>query len=138
MSFRCSKKICEFSDLLFPNYLKTNSKNIELSGHDSIFFVKDTDVSSYIEKYSPIILRYNKQTLCSHSNPYNFGVVKGLTFDRVLIFPNKPLNDYLKTSKQENLNSKTKSKVYIAITRARFSVAFVYNGRSEHSDYLAS
>lgn len=51
----------------------------------------------------------------------NFGACKGETFDRVLIYPNGPLKKYL--LKQEML--KSPEKYYVAVTRPRYSIAFV-------------
>jgi len=53
----------------------------------------------------------------------NIGVSKGRTYDRVLIFPTKPMKIYLKTKDIKKAGDI--SKLYVAITRARFSVAFV-------------
>ena len=44
----------------------------------------------------------------------NFGDAKGLTFERVLIYPTKPILAWLKDCK-----------LYVAITRAMHSAAFV-------------
>jgi DNA helicase-2/ATP-dependent DNA helicase PcrA len=53
----------------------------------------------------------------------NIGLAKGRTYDRVLIFPTKPMKEYLKT--QEVAKAGDIAKLYVAVTRARFSVAFV-------------
>ena len=58
---------------------------------------------------------------------YNFGSSKGLEFDRVLIYPTKAITDWLKNQKHENLQPTSKSKLYVAITRAKLSVAFVHD-----------
>jgi len=47
-----------------------------------------------------------------------------LEFDHVLIWPTNPIHDWLK---QETALKKTiLTKLYVSITRARFSVAFVW------------
>jgi len=53
----------------------------------------------------------------------NFGASKGRTYERVLIFPTKPMLDYLARSDISKL--KDRSKFYVAVTRAKYSVAFV-------------
>jgi DNA helicase II / ATP-dependent DNA helicase PcrA len=53
----------------------------------------------------------------------NIRVAKGSTFDRVLIFPTGPMRDYLKNKEPSKL--KTREVLNVAVTRARFSVAFV-------------
>jgi DNA helicase-2/ATP-dependent DNA helicase PcrA len=71
---------------------------------------------------------------------YNFGESKGLTFDRVLIYPTKSFIEYLKKAEKPNdelqsdpkkevikeeLPPETKAKYYAAVTRAKYSVTFV-------------
>jgi DNA helicase-2/ATP-dependent DNA helicase PcrA len=53
----------------------------------------------------------------------NIGVAKGSTFDRVMIFPTKPMLRYLDDKDETKL--KAPERLYVAVTRARFSVAFV-------------
>ena len=57
-----------------------------------------------------------------------FGKSKGLTFDRVLIIPTASYRKYLMGSEdvfKSNKTEEAKNKLYVAITRARFSVTFV-------------
>ena len=82
-------------------------------------------MEGYIKEYNPIILRDTKRTETLGYPAINFGSSKGLTFDRVLIFPNGPIQKFLKDGKEENLAPITKAKFYVGITRARYSVAFV-------------
>ena len=51
----------------------------------------------------------------------NFGECKGLTFDRILIFPNKPFLEYIQKGKALG----SPEKYYIAVTRPRYSIAIV-------------
>jgi hypothetical protein len=53
----------------------------------------------------------------------NIGVAKGSTFDRVLIFPTEPMLKYLELLDGSML--KAPQRLYVASTRARFSLAFV-------------
>lgn len=54
------------------------------------------------------------------------GGSKGLTFDKVIIYPTKDMKAWLR-DKEIELRTTTKAKLYIAITRARKSVYFVFN-----------
>ena len=56
---------------------------------------------------------------------FNIGVTKGKTFDRVIIFPTEPFLKYLVSGNLSELAEKSKSSLYVAITRARYSVAYV-------------
>jgi DNA helicase IV len=53
----------------------------------------------------------------------NFGKVKGLTFDRVLIYPTSTITRFLTSGTQ--LAPRTACGLYVAVTRAKHSVAFV-------------
>jgi DNA helicase-2/ATP-dependent DNA helicase PcrA len=55
----------------------------------------------------------------------NYGESKGLGFDRVLIYPTKPILDFILNNK--DLDGMSRAKFYVAITRARYSVGIVYN-----------
>ncbi len=126
-SFRCNQSICNLADGLYPDLEKTISENSLITGHDGIFVIKTNDVDEYIKKYNPQLLRYDKRTKCDIGSIMNFGASKGLTFDRVLILPNGPLKKFLKTGNYDELNG-SKAKYYVAFTRARYSVCFIYDG----------
>lgn len=133
---RSNQIICDMADSLYPNMPKSVSLNETLTGHDGVFFIRSKDVQSYVERYSPKILRYNKVTkIQDNLNALNFGKSKGLTFDRVLIFSNGPINKYLKTGNIEAV-SKSKAGFYVAITRARHSVTFVTDEKKVSNPFL--
>lgn len=52
----------------------------------------------------------------------NIGLSKGKTYDRVLIIPTIPMIDFLTKGKIDK-----NYKFYIAVTRARHSVAFLFD-----------
>ncbi len=56
----------------------------------------------------------------------NYGNSKGLSYDRVLIYPTNPIINWIKDNNFD-LAPTSKSKFYVAVTRARFSVGIVYN-----------
>ena len=57
----------------------------------------------------------------------NFGDSKGMTFERVLIFPHKKGQHWLRTGDLSHIEGSA-SKLYVGITRARHSVTFVFDG----------
>ena len=122
-SYRCGQKICDFADMLFPDLPKTISKNIQITSHDGIFHILENDVPDYIEKYNPKILRFSKAINTMNLPALNIGLSKGRTYERVLIFPTKPMIKYLKSLDISEAGDK--EKLYIAITRAKYSAAFV-------------
>lgn len=121
--YRSNQTICDFADSLFPNYPKTVSKNTVVTGHDGLFLVPAEQVTDYVLRFNPKVLRYSVTTPTMSLPACNIGVSKGRTYDRVLVFPTKKMVDYLKTgdtSKAGHL-----AKLYVAATRARYSLAFV-------------
>lgn len=123
--------ICDLSNTLFPRLRQTTSGNQNTTDHDGVFLVKKKDVPAYLEKYTPVQLRSDRKTQIVESHPVmNFGESKGRSFERVLIYPTEPIKKWLKNHGAE-LPPTSCSKLYVAITRARQSVAFVYDYRND-------
>lgn len=122
--FRCNQEICNFADNLYPLLPKSTSKNNEKTGHDGIFTISADDVPQYmIDHNNPKVLRWNIRSKTLGLPAMNIGNSKGRTFDRVMIFPTQPMKQYLETN---DLNvAGDISKLYVAVTRAKYSVAFV-------------
>ncbi len=124
---RCSQPICDFADKLFPEFPATTSKNTAATGHDGVFLVHKDDLASYTRQFNPVALRYSRSTKTHGLRAINIGITKGRTFKRVLIFPTGPMLAYLKNGELSVAGDK--SKLYVAITRARQSSAFVISGK---------
>jgi DNA helicase II / ATP-dependent DNA helicase PcrA len=123
-SHRCSQQICDFADALWPGMAKTTSLNQTTTEHDGMFLVSGRNLHEYVKTFNPAILRYSISTNSYGYSALNFGNSKGLGFQRVLIFPHGPIKKYLRSG---NLNDVKGSieKFYVAVTRARQSVAFL-------------
>jgi len=74
-------------------------------------------------------LRYSIRTKCDPYDAMNFGESKGLTFERTLIYPHGPAAKWLASGDVSHVE-KSVTKMYVAATRARYSVAFVYDGKT--------
>ncbi|HVJ50703.1 UvrD-helicase domain-containing protein [Desulfitobacterium sp.] len=125
-SHRCIQQICDFADALFPALPNSKSLNLNISNHDGIFLVSPCDLTAYYALYKPQILIYDKRA-ASKANGLpvnNFGAVKGQTYNRVVIIPTKPIEKYLCNGRIAEVESSIE-KFYVAITRARHSVAFL-------------
>ncbi|MFC9536793.1 UvrD-helicase domain-containing protein [Streptomyces sp. NPDC056975] len=122
-SYRCNQAICDFADGLFPELPQTVSKNTEITGHDGVSTITPAEVPAYVEKYEPIVLRWDKRAKTQGLEAMNFGQSKGSTFDRVLIFPTQPMVKYYRSLDPEQAGDRFK--LYVAVTRARYSVTFV-------------
>lgn len=121
--YRSNQLICDFADALYPMFPKTISKNEKATGHDGIFFIKESETLNYYKTHKPAVLRYSKKTDTLGLPASNIGTMKGRTFERVLIFPTNPMRAYLATKDLSQAGDL--SKLYVAVTRAKFSVGFV-------------
>ncbi|WP_144558645.1 UvrD-helicase domain-containing protein [Shouchella miscanthi] len=134
-SWRNNQAICDFANQLFPDYPTYNSLHNETTGHDGVFLVKEKDVERYLSKYSPTQLRYSRRKkLIPLTEIKNFGESKGATRDRVIIYPTKKISDWLFENKALD-NFDIRCKFYVAITRAKYSVAIVCKNNIESEIY---
>jgi len=136
-SWRCVRQICEFADKVHAhkNYAGTESNleenPAEAANHIGVFCVREHNITEYMERYDPVILRYASSVrpdLCEGRTVLSFGKSKGLGFKRVLILPTQKQVDFLNGNIDPLLEAKTEealNKLYVAITRARYSVAFL-------------
>jgi len=144
ISWRCIQPICEFADKVHLNegiYSKTNSNIItipnEYKAHNGMFCVSSLNAEEYLKTFKPVILRVTKNTqkeLCKGFTTVNFGASKGLGFNRVFIIPTTKQKKFLLGKHNVFENDKTekaKSSLYVAVTRAKYSVAFLYDGDKE-------
>jgi len=128
ITYRNKKDICELANLVYPEFDPCGCICQETTEHDGVFFVHTSDVDYYLSKYQPTQLRDNIRTKVNGQYPaVNFGESKGLTFDRVLIYPTKPMLEWFLDHSKILTSPKSRSKLYVAITRARHSVGIVCN-----------
>lgn len=128
-SHRSHPSICKLSDQLYPNMPKTTSAQNELTGHDGVFLVEQRHLESYLSLYRPTQLRLDRRRPVNSRLPtYTFGKSKGLTFDRVVIYPTNDMLQWI-LDRQVKLAPKTRAQLYVALTRAKYSVAFLWDGR---------
>ncbi len=134
-TWRCRPEIAEFADSLFDascGFDPTVSKNTAVTGHDGLFLVRQVDVPQYLSDHEPLFLRHSASS--ARNEPYvfmNFRASKGLTCDRVLVWPTAPI--VKRITKGLQLEGRSACDLYVAVTRARQSVAFVMDqaGSSE-------
>lgn len=134
---RCIQKICDLSDTIHPGlYEKTESEVVkipdEVVHHYGAFVIKQSQVADYLAVFKPQVLRWSssmgKGFLPSSFACYTFGSSKGLGFDRILIVsPEKHLKFLGGDSKafDTDKTEESRNKLYVAITRARYSLVFV-------------
>ncbi|OYU47862.1 MAG: ATP-dependent DNA helicase [Rhizobiales bacterium PAR1] len=132
-SHRNSTAICELSSKLYPKLAAaTACKCAEcrqpVPDDAGLFIVQRRDLPRYIETRRPVQLRWSSSVKIAPADlpALTFGRSKGLGFDRVIVYPTKEMMDWLKNS-QSALKAETRAKLYVALTRARHSVAVVYD-----------
>lgn len=120
-SRRCNSDICKLANWIYPDKPMIESLEDKEDFHKGVFIVSKKDINEYYYNFKPTPLRYDKKTNCEFNNVINYGASKGSTFERVLIYPNKPLIDFIKNKKA----LKSPEKYYVAVTRAKHSVCIV-------------
>jgi DNA helicase-2/ATP-dependent DNA helicase PcrA len=128
-SYRCNQQICDFADALWPGMPRTISHNADRTGHDGVFVVSEDSIHRYVRAFSPVVLRYDRSANTCGYSAVNFGNAKGQEYDRVLIIPHGPIAKYLRTGDVNDVQGSIE-KFYVAVTRARYSTAFLYEGAS--------
>lgn len=142
-SHRNNKEICDYASKLYEGIFEKSepclcdSYRKEVVDHVGVFLLKPSDVADYLKRYKPVQLRWGRRTMVNQEySVYNFGESKGQTHDRVLIYPTSHMVawikdnsfDFKKTVKgKKEIITGAREKLYVAITRARYSVAIVYD-----------
>jgi len=124
-SYRCVQPILDLASLVFNEAPAPISKQNKTHHHSGCYIVLEEDVEDYLVKLTGIVqLTYNRASYASSIVPrYNMGESKGLEFDHVLIWPTDKMQKWL--LQETSLEKTTLTKLYVSITRAQFSVAFV-------------
>ncbi|WP_222127540.1 UvrD-helicase domain-containing protein, partial [Brevibacterium casei] len=142
---RFNQRIASVSDLVHPAELElpsTVSTQEHRTGHDGVFLVDETQLLHYAQKFSicPTMLQVRKSgKILPDGEVLNFGTSKGLTRDRVIIIAPGPVTKWL--TKRTEFAPKSAAGFYVAITRARYSVALVVKKAAHihenlHTDFI--
>jgi hypothetical protein len=126
-TWRSIQPIADFADSLFDpdlGFEATTSKQTASSAHDGVFAIAPNHVGAYVSEYWPVCLRERRTTQVPNGiSATNFGISKGLTHERVLIFPTVAMKKFL--TEGTLLAPKSACGLYVGVTRAVYSVAFV-------------
>jgi superfamily I DNA/RNA helicase len=127
ITWRSNQLIADFADTIFDDswgFGRTVSQNADFTDHDGVFALSPEHVDEYVTRYSPLCVRYNANCCKSLDLPFmNIGIAKGLSVPRVLIGPTTGMIDFLRKGKP--MGEIPSCSLYVAVTRAKFSVAFV-------------
>jgi len=136
-SHRCCQTICEYSSRLYPNFPEAMSCSCcgeSKIDHQGVFLIEKKQLHKYVKIFSVMQLRWDRKTNVLPSiRVMNFGEAKGETFDRVLIYPTEDMATWIKDNSAK-LTDGARAKFYVALTRARYSVAIVMDDEDD-TDY---
>jgi hypothetical protein len=125
-TWRCNQEIADFADTIFEEswgFPATESHNTARTGHDGVFAIARTDAARYVELFEPLCLRHNAASARDVELPFvNIAVAKGMDVERVLIWPTARMEKFLHDGTP--LDGTPCCELYVAVTRARASVAF--------------
>ncbi|MDL2236047.1 TGBp1 family protein, partial [Christensenellaceae bacterium OttesenSCG-928-L17] len=128
-TLRFNSNIASYANRLFEQREYDIESEIIPEDNDGVFIIADADYQDYLSEMGHIVfLRYDKRdsrlNTLKPTESYNFGDCKGMTFERVAISTTtKTLKAHIVQGAK--LADKTKAKYYIALTRARKSVAIL-------------
>jgi DNA helicase-2/ATP-dependent DNA helicase PcrA len=134
---RCVQEICDLSDMIHAGLYDKTISGVEkipedIAHHCGAFIVKQSQVAGYLTAFQPQVLRWSSTTgrkyLPNNLLCYTFGSCKGLGFDRVLVIPPDKHLKFLGgdlTVFEKDKTEESRNKFYVAVTRARYSLAFV-------------
>ncbi|MDN5513044.1 MAG: TGBp1 family protein, partial [Acinetobacter sp.] len=131
-SHRNEKIICDLSSLLYQAYTPTLSCSccIDSDEHLGIYLIPKSKSESYLKQYSPVQLRLTAATKVNTSYSYmNMGVAKGLTLNRVLLYPTKDMTEWL-FDPNYDLAHATRSKFYVGLTRPKLSLGILIDDKN--------
>jgi superfamily I DNA/RNA helicase len=128
-SHRNSAAICAVSSRLFSGFAATQACECATCRRPppasaGVFILRTSDYARYLATVRPVQLR--DKITSSGVDPtlpaLNFGESKGRGFDHVVILPTGPMKKWLADPSTE-LAAQSRAKFYVALTRARHSVA---------------
>lgn len=140
---RFNRDICDYINTIHGDENNQVCQCCEMDFTDEnsgVYIIDPKYLSDYCNFYNPTILRYERdiQIPFSHNcQVLNYGNSKGLTLDRVVIIPVGTVLPFIQ--KGTNITSpQTKSKFYVACTRARHSVVFAIENFTETDHFKCS
>lgn len=131
VSHRNNAAICELSSQLYPDLPVCEACQCEncrdnTFEHTGIYIVRKVDYPAYLAAIKPMQLREKTTSIGVNCQwpAMNFGESKGRGFDHVAILPTQPMQHWI-TNTNQYLKPTSRARLYVALTRARHSVAIV-------------
>lgn len=137
---RFTPEIANFSDLIILKELgfsKTLSKVCSNEAHQGIFVIDMSEIQTYSSLYGATILRNDVRAgEFSGFDVANFGECKGMQRDHVVIVATQAILSFI--AKGKRLSEESMCKFYVAVTRARYSVAIAADDPAKLMKSLAT
>lgn len=127
---RFGEEICVFSNSIFDDNNKIESDIIYNKENQGVYLIEKKDFENYFKIYQPQILKFDARTKIDYDS-LNFGQCKGMTFDRVAIFPNKKYKEFL----HNGTSLDSPCKYYVSATRAKYSIVFIVDKLFENDNF---
>lgn len=140
---RFNQEICNYINTIHgdENNQVCQCREMEFSDENAgVYVMEPKYLSDYCNYYHPTILRYNRDSKIPfphNCQVLNYGNSKGLTLDRVVIIPVGTVLPFIKKGTRIT-SPQTKSKFYVACTRARHSVVFAIENFTETDCFKCS
>lgn len=102
-------------------------------GNVGVYLVDLKYLNKYCDYYHPVILRYDKKAKIDFQHEcdvFNYGGAKGTTYERTIIIPVSTTLPFIKEQKHIS-SDQTRSKFYVACTRAKHSVVIAMDKPKE-------
>lgn len=130
-SHRNEQIICELSSSLYPSFSPTTSCDccIDSDQHLGVFIVPQSKKIKYLNTYAPTQLRWSSSTKVELQYKFmNMGLAKGITLDRVLLYPTKEMGEWLLNNNHQ-LAHTTRAKFYVGLTRSKLSLGILIDDK---------
>ncbi len=122
-SWRCPPTICEIANSVSPSFPAMTYKG-DAQIQEQFYLVKESDSAKFLSVNNFIVLVWDKTShMATLNSCYNMGEVKGLEFNDVLVCPTKTMIEWM--IKGKSLAPITEAKFYVAITRAKRTLAIL-------------
>lgn len=136
---RFNQEICNFintihsdkNTIVYPDStLQTNTH----ANNNGVYLIDYKYLTKYCDYYNPIILRYDKNSKIKFEhkcNIFNYGGSKGATYERTVIVPVGTILPFINQHTYID-SDRTRSKFYVACTRARHSIVIAMDNPKEN------
>ena len=122
---RCSQQVCDYVNQKFGMNMEIcNCCDRADTENCNVFYINKDEVEEKLKMANTMQILYNKNSEYNKNcQAINIGKSKGLDYDNVVVYPAKTMINYLNSSSK--LADSSKSKLYVALTRARKNVYIV-------------